>query len=122
MLASRCMCLTTVCSLAGLCSSACEASSQKRCEGIDTMNQHPFKPLLLGLLRQAQVSQNEFFQQLPPAELTAAGTPDHWAAKDHVAHMTFWRKRLIARIQAIVQHETIPMEGPGFEELNPVIF
>src|SRR4030088_2689390 len=85
------------------------------------MTHRAFKPLLLDLLRQAQVSQNAFFQQLPPAELATIGTPECWSAKDHVAHMTFWRQRLALRLQAIIRKEPQP-ERESFEELNPLIF
>ena len=85
------------------------------------MTQHAFKPLLLNLLSHAQISQNAFFQQLPPDELTVIGTPEHWSAKDNVAHMTFWRQRLVLRLQAIIRQEPQPERG-HFEELNPLIF
>jgi tetratricopeptide (TPR) repeat protein len=85
------------------------------------MTQQPFKPVLLDLLRQAQISQNAFFQELTPDELAAIGTPDFWAAKDHVAHMTFWRQRLALKLQAIARHET-PPASEDFEQLNPIIF
>jgi len=85
------------------------------------MTQHPFKPILLPLLRQAQSSQNAFFQELLPVELTAIGTPDYWSAKDHVAHMTFWRQRLIFRLQAILRNMPQP-QSEDFVQLNPVIF
>ena len=85
------------------------------------MTQHAFKPLLLKLLRDAQISQNAFFQQLPLTELSVIGTPECWSAKDHVAHMTFWRQRLTPRLQAIIRQEPQP-EQENFEELNPLIF
>ena len=85
------------------------------------MTQRAFKPVLLDLLQQAQISQNSFFQQLPPAELTAIGTPECWSAKDHVAHMTFWRQRLVLRLQAIIQQAPQPA-FEDFEQLNPAIF
>src|SRR5690349_459214 len=85
------------------------------------MTQHAFKPILIDLLRQAQVGQNSFFQQLPPAELAAIGTPERWSAKDHVAHMTFWRQRLVLSLQAIIQKAPQPAFD-DFEQLNPVIF
>ena len=72
------------------------------------MTHHPFKPLLLDLLRQAQSSQNAFFQQLPATELLMSGTPDFWSAKDHVAHMTFWRQRLALKLQSIIREERLP--------------
>jgi tetratricopeptide (TPR) repeat protein len=85
------------------------------------MTNHPFKPLLLDLLHQAQISQNTFFQQVPAAELATSGTPDSWSAKDHVAHLTFWRQRLVLRLQAILEKQPQPSID-DFEQLNPVIF
>jgi tetratricopeptide (TPR) repeat protein len=85
------------------------------------MTQHAFKPILLDLLRQAQISQNAFFQELAPAELATIGTPECWSAKDHVAHMTFWRQRLALRLQALIRKSPQP-ESEDFEQLNPVIF
>ena len=85
------------------------------------MTSEPFKPLLLDLLRQAQSSQNTFFQLLPADELAMSGTPDYWSAKDHVAHMTFWRQRLALRLQAIIEKEPQP-EVQDFEQMNPLIF
>ncbi len=85
------------------------------------MTQHAFKPVLLDLLRQAQISQNTFMQELPLAERTALGTPELWAAKDHVAHMTFWRQRLVLIVQAILRKAPHPT-SEDFEELNPIIF
>ena len=85
------------------------------------MTDQPFKPLLLDLLRQAQTRQNAFFQQLPAAELAMSGTPDCWSAKDHLAHLTFWRQRLSLRLHAIIHNEPQP-EATSFEQLNPLIF
>lgn len=85
------------------------------------MTQHPFKSVLLDLLRQAQISQNAFFQHLPESELVATGTPDFWSAKDHVAHMTFWRQRLALKLKSLIREEPQP-EIQDFEQLNPLIF
>ena len=85
------------------------------------MTQRSFKPILLDLLHQAQISQNAFFQELTPAELATIGTPEFWSAKDHVAHMTFWRQRLVLRLQAIIRKVPQP-QAEDFEQLNPVVF
>ncbi|GHO87988.1 TPR end-of-group domain-containing protein [Dictyobacter formicarum] len=85
------------------------------------MTQHAFKPLLLDLLQQAQVDQNAFFQQLPPTELEIIGEPDYWSAKDHVAHLTFWRRRLVSKLQALLRQET-PTASEDFEKVNPIVF
>lgn len=85
------------------------------------MTHHAFKPVLLDLLRQAQISQHTFVQELTPAERTALGTPQLWAAKDHVAHMTFWRQRLVLALQALLRQAPQP-KSEDFEKLNPIIF
>lgn len=85
------------------------------------MTQHAFKPLLINLLRQGQVGQNTFFQALPPAELEIIGEPDYWSAKDHVAHLTFWRQALVLKLQAHFRQEAQP-KSKHFELVNPIVF
>jgi len=85
------------------------------------MNTQPFQSFLLDLLRQDQIRLQAFFQELPPGELEIIGEPDFWSAKDHVAHLTFWRQRLILRLQAHLHQEPQPEIAP-FEQLNPIIF
>lgn len=85
------------------------------------MTEHPFKPILLDLLHQAQIDQGAFLQELNTAEYAAIGVPEYWSAKDHVAHMTFWRQRLVHTLTAIPNQET-PPDFEDFEQLNPVVF
>ena len=85
------------------------------------MTAHPFKSFLLDLLHQAQISQNAFFQELSPAELDTIGTPSYWSAKDHVAHLAFWRQRLVLRLKALLRQEPQP-KTEDFEKLNPIVF
>lgn len=85
------------------------------------MTTHPFKPILLDLLRQAHLAQDAFLQELNPTEYAAIGEPEYWSAKDHVAHMTFWLQRLVFKLTAILHHET-PPGAEDFERLNPVVF
>ena len=85
------------------------------------MTAHPFKPILLDLLHQAHLAQVTFLQELNPTEYAAIGEPEYWSAKDHVAHMTFWRQRLILKLTAILNQET-PPDFEDFEQLNSVVF
>ena len=85
------------------------------------MHTQSIQALLLDLSRQAQIRQNTFFQELSPDELEIIGEPDCWSAKDHVAHLTFWRQRLTLRLQAHIRREPQP-EIEHFEQLNPSIF
>ena len=85
------------------------------------MTEQLFKPILLNLLRQAQGSQNAFFQELSPDELNSIGEPDSWSAKDHVAHLTYWRQQLVLRLQALLRQELQP-KSEDFEQINPIVF
>jgi hypothetical protein len=46
-----------------------------------------FKPVFLGLLREAYLAEQAFVHGLDASERRAIGTPDRWSAKDHVAAM-----------------------------------
>jgi tetratricopeptide (TPR) repeat protein len=85
------------------------------------MSEHPFQPVLLDLLGQARLDQAAFVQKLSAAERAAIGTPEHWSAKDHVAHTTFWCQRLVLKLAAILRQET-PPAAEDFELLNPQVF
>src|SRR5260370_13334099 len=86
------------------------------------MTQSLFKPIQLEILRQAHLQQKAFLQELPPAEQAAAGTPQLWEIKDHIAHMTYWlRQRLVLSLQAILLQEPQP-EPEDFEQRNPLLF
>ncbi len=85
------------------------------------MTEQTFKPILLNLLYQAQLSQDAFLQKLNATERAAIGTPEYWSAKDHVAHMTFWRQRLVLKLAAILKYET-PPTSENFEQLNIQVF
>lgn len=85
------------------------------------MSEPAFKPILFDLLHHARLAEHAFVQALDPAERAAIGSPAHWSAKDHVAHMTFWREQLNLKLRAILRHET-PTGAEDYEQLNPIIF
>jgi uncharacterized damage-inducible protein DinB len=85
------------------------------------MAEHAFKPVLIDLLGQAHRDQEDFIAGLDATERDALGTPDHWTAKDHVAHMTFWRQCVVEKLAAILANETAPSYEP-FEAYNRRIF
>ncbi|MBO0792650.1 MAG: ClbS/DfsB family four-helix bundle protein [Ktedonobacteraceae bacterium] len=81
-----------------------------------------FQSILLDLLCQAQRRENAFVQELDPAELTMPGTSDLWTANDHIAHLTFWRRRLVLRLAPLVQHQEVQLDPTSYEQLNPIVF
>lgn len=114
-------CSISLCSCAEwgrLCALHCFLGKKR---GRKFRTQHAFKPVLLDLLRHAQMSQHTFIQELSPSERAALSTPELWVAKDHVAHMTFWRQRLVLRLQALIGKTTQPA-SENFEQLNTIIF
>ena len=44
---------------------------------------------------------------LTPAEREATGTPQHWSAKDILAHVLYWKERLAERLEAAKSSETM---------------
>jgi hypothetical protein len=86
------------------------------------MTPSPFKSVQVEIVRQAQLQQKAYLQELTPAEHVAVGTLDRWEIKDHVAHMSYWlRQRLVLSLQAILQNAPQP-EPEDFAERNPVLF
>ncbi len=59
-------------------------------------------------------------QGLSAGDRNAIGSPDRWSAKDHIAHVAFWRHQLALKLQAVLDHET-PELG-DFERINPRVF
>ncbi len=86
------------------------------------MTAQPFKTILLDLLQQGHLDEEAFLQELNETERTAIGTPEHWSAKDHVAHMTFWHQDLVLKLTAILQHQEVPPSEESEEQLNSMVF
>ncbi len=86
------------------------------------MTAQPFKTILLDLLQQGHLDEEAFLQELNETERTAIGTPEHWSAKDHVAHRTFWRQDLVLKLTAILQHQELPPSEESEEQLNSMVF
>jgi hypothetical protein len=79
------------------------------------------KPLLPALLDFTQARQHTLVTALSETERAAIGTPLHWSARDHVAHLTYWKQRLADTLAALARSETPPSEGDA-EVLNPQVF
>lgn len=79
------------------------------------------KPRLLDLLRRGRADEVAFVASLTDAEREKKGTLDHWSAKDHVAHLAFWRNILVERLKAAQRGET-PNNYDNFLEVNDHIF
>lgn len=85
------------------------------------MEHPPLKLLLLDLLTATQTTQHTLVRELNDTERTAIGTLVHWSARDHVAHLTFWKQRLSLTLAALARSETPPSKG-DIEALNAQVF
>src|SRR5512140_718680 len=58
---------------------------------------------------QAEYQQFEaFLDQIGPARMDIPGVAGHWSIKDIVAHLNFWRRRTVARFQAVQRSQPQP--------------
>jgi hypothetical protein len=80
-----------------------------------TSSADPIKPRLLALLDEARVHLQAWLDQCSDEERARDGTPDRWAPKDVVAHLTSWRRISLARLDAVRRGE----QPPGEEAVQP---
>jgi uncharacterized damage-inducible protein DinB len=80
-----------------------------------------YKTILLGLMDQAQRDEHAFVRDLPADEREAAGSPDLWSAKDHIAHVAYWRRRFADRLQAALDGRPQP-DLEAWETMNARVF
>ena len=79
------------------------------------------KAKVLALLDQAYEKDQEYVTGMSDAERSSIGAPDHWSAKDVIAHSAIWKQRSVQRLAAT------PGDGPpdppvDFEQVNTEIF
>ena len=58
------------------------------------------KPGLLELVDSARALKRAFINSLSATEREDVGTPDQWAARDVITHVTFWEQRQALRVAA----------------------
>lgn len=83
----------------------------------------PGKPReqLLALLDQARADHEDFVTSISADARDVTGTPDHWSAKDHLAHLNFWRKVSLERLEAAARGIT-PPDTSDYQPLNEQTF
>jgi tetratricopeptide (TPR) repeat protein len=87
------------------------------------MTTQPFKTLVLDLMQQAHDDEAAWVQELSETERTAIGAPDLWAAKDHVAHRTFWHQEFIQKLTAYLHRQEAPPSREGDDDqINGRVF
>lgn len=88
---------------------------------MDNSTPAPIKPRLLELVAAGEERRLVFIAQLTAAQRAAVGTPERWAAKDHIAHITAWQQDAVRLLNAGARGET-PAPSPEDAEFNPQTF
>ena len=74
------------------------------------------KEQLLHTLRYAYDAELAFAHDLSEADRSAVGTLEHWSAKDVIAHIVAWKKRMVERLDIAAQGGTpAPIEDLDHE-------
>lgn len=63
-----------------------------------------FKPRLIELLLQMHARQQELVRDLSDQQREASGTPEHWSAKDLIAHITAWQQIIFNNYTHTLDH------------------
>lgn len=83
------------------------------------MQNAPLKPRLIQLLQHAHNDEQELISSLSDEERAAVGTPEHWSAKENIAHIAYWQARLTERLAGWARGEPAhPLEEGEIEAEN----
>ncbi|MEO7002574.1 MAG: maleylpyruvate isomerase N-terminal domain-containing protein [Ktedonobacterales bacterium] len=66
------------------------------------------KDEMLALLKRGRAERQAFVAGLGDTERAAPGEPNSWSAKDHLAHMLFWQRVMIERLDYAARGEAPP--------------
>ena len=76
------------------------------------------KTKLIAVIERGEADQAALVALLSDAEKAAIGEPDHWAVKDQIAHLNFWRDRTLRRLIAVRDGAEQPGPSPDFQPEN----
>lgn len=76
------------------------------------------KTKLIAVVERGEADQAALVALLSDAEKAAIGEPDHWAVKDQIAHLNFWRDRTLRRLIAVRDGTEPPGPSPDFQPEN----
>ncbi|MCL4562718.1 MAG: ClbS/DfsB family four-helix bundle protein [Chloroflexi bacterium] len=79
------------------------------------------KTKLLALFDLMATEEAAFIERLSDAERQAMGAPDHWSAKDILAHIAHWDNHLLQSMDLQAKGETPPRVG-DVDQANTAVF
>ncbi len=83
----------------------------------DETNQNDPRVALIALVQQGQAHEEAYRASLSPEERAQVGVADHWAPKEIIAHLAFWKARQAERLAAAGASTTLP-DAPPWEQVN----
>ena len=83
-----------------------------------TTNVSDIKTKLIAVIERGEADQAALVALLSDAEKATIGEPDHWAVKDQIAHLNFWRDRTFRRLVAVWDGTEQPGPSPDFQPEN----
>jgi hypothetical protein len=86
------------------------------------MTTTPTREEALAAFDAARRENQNFLASIPRERMTEPGATGHWSVKDVIAHVTAWRSRTVARLEAAVagQPEPAPPWPPELNEDDPI--
>jgi hypothetical protein len=72
------------------------------------MDSNTIKAQLLDDLRNEYAGWEALLRDIGEEHMTQPGVAGEWSIKDVVAHISFWRRWTVARLQAALRHEPTP--------------
>jgi len=76
------------------------------------------KTKLIAVIERGEADQAALVALLSDSEKATIGEPDHWAVKDQIAHLNFWRDRTLRRLTAVRDGTDQPGPSPDFQPEN----
>ena len=76
------------------------------------------KTKLIAVIERGEADQAALVALLSDSEKATIGEPDHWAVKDQIAHLNFWRDRTLRRLIAVRDGTEPPGPSPDFQPEN----
>ncbi len=80
-----------------------------------------FKDDIINVIERGHQAELAFIRGLPQEERTVCGEPDHWCAKDLLAHNAFWKEHHALNILAVARGEE-PRAIQDYEQANQECF
>jgi hypothetical protein len=77
---------------------------------------------LFDLIQEGHREILSFASMLGPVERAQSGTPEHWARRDVLVHMSAWKLRLAQNLKAERLGEAVQADDGNFDSQNEAIF